>query len=67
MNLASCEICGVVYDKQRIPVPNIYTEDYDGWTIIDRSKAKYNGDAYEAIFKCPNCGYEIFYETGDEA
>lgn len=65
MNLASCECCGIVYDKQRIPIPNIYEDD--DYCVIDTSKAKWDGDTHQAIFKCPNCLLEILYETGDKA
>ena len=63
MNLSSCELCGIVYDKHRIPMPDIF----DDGGCIDTTKARYNrDDKFDAIIECPNCRAAIFYDSGEE-
>lgn len=61
MNISSCGFCGVVYDKTRIPKPNIYLKDNE----IDTKKAVWDGEEYAPIILCPNCKGRIRYDNGD--
>lgn len=59
MNLTSCDNCGVVLDKDKLPFPKdieIEDEKYGGY-LIDETKAiwrKYEGTYIPAI-PCPVC------------
>ena len=62
MNLLSCEKCGVVFDVNRIPEPDIYDEDGNPsiFGIWDNDI-----EDFAATIECPVCRSRISYTTGD--
>lgn len=56
MNLASCDNCGVVLDKDKLGFPEDI-RDYD--YCVDESKAVWDGDNWVAFTKCPVCEHQI--------
>lgn len=57
MNLISCDGCGIVFDKDKINFPNIYSDD--SWEVI-RQKAIWTNNQWIAMTKCPVCKAPIF-------
>lgn len=55
MNLISCDECGVVLDKNKITVPNIYLED----GCIDTNKSVWDGETFVPIVRCPVCDSKV--------
>ena len=61
MNLTSCNGCGAVLDKDKLPWPKDI-RNYDG-SIITES-AKWDGDNWVAFVECPVCDDPIL-KTGE--
>lgn len=57
MNLTSCDNCGVVLDKDKLPFPDDLWNDDGG--SIDTDKAVWDGDTFVAFTQCPICQSEI--------
>jgi len=56
MNLVSCDNCGVVLDKDKLPFPeDCLLPNYE----IDHTKACWNGAEYVAFCQCPVCKHTI--------
>ncbi|MBI89962.1 MAG: hypothetical protein CMG60_07745 [Candidatus Marinimicrobia bacterium] len=56
MKIISCKACGVVLDAEVLPFPRDIHND-DG--SVNTKKAGWNGEEYEPIAPCPNCGTSI--------
>jgi len=62
MNLTSCDGCGVVLDKDKLPWPDdLWDLDEEG---ISQEKAEWNGDKWVAFTECPVCGTHLL-KTGE--
>ena len=53
MNLASCNICGIVLDKDRIYFPDPYNTTEEGTELNEH--AHWDGDEYVSGIPCPVC------------
>lgn len=61
MNLISCDNCGIVIDKEKIPEPDMWQEDIYGEEEINANRAVWDGNDYIPIFPCPLCKEPIEY------
>lgn len=58
MNIASCDSCGVLLDKDKLKFPEeIHKEDGD----VDRSKGAWSREkeGFVPFVNCPVCGAEV--------
>jgi hypothetical protein len=62
MNIISCEKCGVVLDKDRLPFPDDVYDGHEG--CVDAQKAGWDGENWVAKVPCPVCGSAIL-ESND--
>lgn len=56
MNLTSCDICGVVLDKDKLEFPGNICDD-EG--IVDTTKTVWVGRYFVPKVSCPVCGGDI--------
>lgn len=54
MNLASCDTCGIVLDKDKLPRPQDVYIQFSNKTI-DETKAAWTGEAWVPAHPCPVC------------
>lgn len=62
MNLASCDNCGVVLDKDKLCFPKDIWDDTG--ESVDQTKALWDGDNWTAFAECPVC-QEPILKTGE--
>jgi hypothetical protein len=61
MNLISCDNCATVYDAEKL----LWPEDLfdDSGSVVDLTKAAWDGDRHVAKLSCSHCGEDILKPT----
>lgn len=66
MNTTSCNICGIVVDKDKLPFikQEVPPEDWQ-WQLAQRWRYDKDLGKMVKIAPCPCCKWPIQYETGE--